>query len=85
LSGSGAREWRVVARPVNDRGDVVYDVYRGTERCVWGVTDQATAERWIARLAAAGDTRAPDVDAAKVGDDRAGEAAVLPRRVWWNG
>ncbi|HET7771738.1 MAG TPA: hypothetical protein VFN74_23395 [Chloroflexota bacterium] len=85
MSGSGAREWRIVARPVNDHGDVVYDVYRGTERRAWGVTDRATAERWIARLARAGDTRAPEIDADRAGDDQAGEEAVIPRRVWWNG
>ena len=85
MSESGAREWRVVGRPVNVHGDVVYDVYRGSARRVWGVTDQATAERWIARLAAAGDRWAPEPGAERSGDDRAGEEAVMPRRVWWNG
>ena len=55
----------------------MYDVYRGAERRVWGVTDQDTAERWIARLAEAGDTRV----LFEVDRDDAGEAAAAGRAV----
>jgi hypothetical protein len=81
-------DWRVVARPLNEFGDVVYDVYRGPERKAWGLKDQAAADRWVARLAAARRARdlgleADPADApSQVDGDTVEE--FTPRRIWWN-
>lgn len=71
----------MIARPINEFGDVVYDVYLGTERLAWGLTDQAAADRWVARLAAGGRAGQPGDE-----DDGvlAGTTPFTPRRVWWN-
>ena len=86
--------WRIVARPLNDFGDVVFDVYRGSQRLAWGLKDQAAADRWVARLAARGplefvgadpDLSDPDSASAEAGGSALEEAAPAPpRRVWWN-
>jgi hypothetical protein len=81
------RSWRIVARPLNDRGDAVFDVYQGDQRRAWGLKDKATAERWMSRLASPGDTLEPEGASAESGDtseDGDDGSAVIPRRVWWN-
>ena len=89
------RAWRIVARPINDFGDVVYDVYLDAKRLAWGLTDQAAADRWVARLAAADplellgeepESLGPGYEDAASEDDGVLEGAVpfTPRRVWWN-
>jgi hypothetical protein len=87
-------EWRIVARPLNDFGDAVYDVYRGGRRLAWGLKDLTAANRWVARLGARDPLdliyEVPDLsDAATEGrdtDDRELTEAepYTPRRVWWN-
>ena len=86
--------WRIVTRPLNEFGDVVYDVYRGSRRLAWGLKDQEAADRWVARLAA----RDPDDDVDGEPDLSDAAAEVLgeddglleevtpftPSRVWWN-
>lgn len=78
-------------RTLNEHGDVVYDVFRGSQRCAWGLTDAATARRWLRRLS--GSSRDPTPTPPDVPDsDDGGGASVedvaedssIPRRVWWN-
>ena len=84
------REWRIVPRTVNQHGDKVYDVFHGADRRVWGLKDEATARRWMKRLALGAppvlleperteDT--DDLDDLEAADEAADDA---PRRVWWN-
>jgi len=88
--------WRVVARPLNEFGDVVYDVYLEQRRLAWGLKDQNAADRWVARLAAVdpGELLGVEPDTAQVVDPDRSEleddgvleeaAPFTPRRVWWN-
>ena len=74
----------------------MYDVYCGAERKAWGLKDKRVAQRWLARLAAAGGGeqeaevfRPLEEAAVAEADDRAGAVAqeaedAPPRRVWWN-
>ena len=71
------RPWRIVPRKVNDRGDVVYDVFQGDQRRAWGLKDRATAQRWAARLAGTDVTLEEPTE----GDET---PTIVPRRVWWN-
>jgi len=73
-----ATGWRVVARPLNDRGDTVYDVYEGEARRAWGIKDRSTAQRWLARLSGGA------VEATEDADGEEEPAGYTPRRVWWN-
>ena len=85
-------EWRIMTRPLNDFGDVLYDVYRGSRRVAWGLKDQASADRWVARLARrdpddfeGADPDLSDAEALGEEDGALQEAVpITPRRVWWN-
>ena len=92
------RNWRVVARRLNDFGDQVFDVYVGGTRKAWGMKDREVAERWAKRLAAGADADADawhdayaspddatdDTDAETAAETDDDAMTVLPRRVWWN-
>ena len=86
-------EWRVVTRPLNELGDVVYDVYLGERRLAWGLKDQNAADRWVARLASRDPRELLGVEPELVDPDRVDEdddglleeaAPFTPPRVWWN-
>ena len=68
--------WRVVARPINELGDVVYDVYRGKRRHAWGLTDRVAADRWIARLSSSR-ARTPTVKALELDPVRDATGAAV--------
>src|SRR5688572_17803176 len=85
--------WRVVARPLNEFGDVVYDVYLEQRRLAWGLKDQNAADRWVARLAAVdpGELLGVEPELVDPGGSEQEDDALLeevapftPRRVWWN-
>ena len=82
-------QWRIDARPVNELGDAVYDVYVGGRRLAWGLKDRAAADRWVSRLTGSAAVREPDGEPDL--DEREGGNADLehalgatPRKVWWN-
>ena len=83
--------WRVVPREINERGDLVYDVFQGDARRAWGIKDEATAQRWLKRLS--GRTAAPAPEQPTANGSGAGEPnndadpadeSYVPPRVWWN-
>ena len=77
----------MAARPVNERGDAVYDVYFGDRRLAWGLKDRAAADRWISRLTRSNaqfDSE-PDLDEREDGgSDFDHIIGATPRKVWWN-
>jgi hypothetical protein len=89
--------WRIVPRPINEHGDLVYDVFFGATRRAWGLKDEDTARRWLKRLAPsappalleperAGDADDDATDKPTTGapDEETDPESIVPRRVWWN-
>ena len=76
---TGAAGWRIVSRAINQHGDLVYDVFHGTERRAWGLKDAVTAQRWLRRLSG-GSTEAVETEPAAESEDE----TFVPPRVWWN-
>ena len=77
MSGRGGASsneavWRIEERKDGPGGAPVYDVYRETQRVVWGLKDRASAVRWISRL----DGAAPP--------EARSAAGKIATRVWWD-
>ena len=64
---------RIAERHDDAQGAAVYDVYRGSRRVAWGLSDRAAAARWIQRL---GDV--------VTGAQTEEPPAAPPRRTWWS-
>ena len=79
--------WRIVPREINPHGDKVFDIFHGEVRRAWGIKDEASAHRWLRRLASATPTpttEPPETPQPPHTPEDSDEDNFVPPRVWWN-